>query len=99
MAELLEARATGKGAKEDTRRHSGSGAGGDSGDGGIEIEASLCYLLGVAYSNLNKFDLAKASLLEALMIDVKCFNAFDRLVTDQLLTPREGMPLAGFPVA
>lgn len=58
-------------------------------DGGIKLEASMCYLRGLIYANQNNFDRAKDSYKEAVMVDVKCFEAFNELITNNLMTPTE----------
>ncbi|ANB13281.1 anaphase promoting complex subunit CDC16 [Sugiyamaella lignohabitans] len=56
---------------------------------GIKIEASLCFLRGQIYTNDNNFDKAKECYREAVKIDAKCYEAFDELVTNNLMTPQE----------
>lgn len=58
-------------------------------DGGIKLESSMCYLRGKIFSALNDFDKAKDSLKEAVLVDVKNFEAFDELISKNLLTPSE----------
>lgn len=58
-------------------------------DGGIKLESSLCYLRGKIYSAQNSFEKAKESLKEAVQVDVKNFEAFDELISNNLLTPNE----------
>ncbi|KAL2315128.1 Anaphase-promoting complex subunit cut9 [Schizosaccharomyces pombe] len=58
-------------------------------DGGIKLEASMCYLRGQVYTNLSNFDRAKECYKEALMVDAKCYEAFDQLVSNHLLTADE----------
>lgn len=58
-------------------------------DGGIKFEASMCYLRGVLYANLNKFDKAKKCYKEALIIDAKCYEAFEQLISNNLMTAEE----------
>ncbi|CCF57373.1 hypothetical protein KAFR_0C03820 [Kazachstania africana CBS 2517] len=58
-------------------------------DGGIKLESSLCYLRGKIYSALNHFSKAKESFKEAILIDVKNFEAFEELTNKCLLTPQE----------
>ncbi|CAH2353306.1 anaphase-promoting complex subunit Cdc16p [[Candida] railenensis] len=58
-------------------------------DGGIKLEASMCYLRGVIYANQNNFERAKESYKEAVLIDVKCFEAFEALISQNLMTPSE----------
>ncbi|QLG74696.1 hypothetical protein HG535_0H00210 [Zygotorulaspora mrakii] len=58
-------------------------------DGGIKLESSLCYLRGIIYSAQNNFAKAKESFKEAVLVDVKNFEAFEELTSKNLLTPRE----------
>ncbi|KAG7661763.1 CDC16 [[Candida] subhashii] len=58
-------------------------------DGGIKLEASMCYLRGLIYANQNNFERAKESYKEAVMVDVKCFEAFEELISNNLMTPSE----------
>jgi anaphase-promoting complex subunit 6 len=58
-------------------------------DGGIKLEASMCYLRGLIYANQNNFEKAKKSYKEALLVDVKCYEAFDELIYSNLMTPTE----------
>lgn len=58
-------------------------------DGGIKLEASMCYLRGQIYTNQNNFDRAKECYKEAVQVDAKCFEAFDQLIRSNLLTPKE----------
>lgn len=59
-------------------------------DGGIKLEASMCFLRGQIYTNQNNFDRAKDCYKEAVQVDAKCFEAFDQLIRSNLLTPKEG---------
>lgn len=58
-------------------------------DGGIKLESSMCYLRGVIFGNQNKFERAKECFKEAVLIDVKCFEAFNELIKNHFLTPEE----------
>ncbi|KAK9315883.1 hypothetical protein V1522DRAFT_404892 [Lipomyces starkeyi] len=58
-------------------------------DGGIKLEASMCYLRGIIYSNQNNFEKAKDCYKEALTVDIKCYEAFDELIANSLMTPVE----------
>ncbi|ORY74829.1 anaphase control protein cut9 [Protomyces lactucae-debilis] len=58
-------------------------------DGGIRLEASMCHLRGLIYANLNNLDKAKKAYQEALQVDIKCYDAFDQLITNSLMTPDE----------
>lgn len=58
-------------------------------DGGIKLEASMCYLRGLIYANQNNFEKAKQAYKEALLVDVKCYEAFYELIYSNLMTPNE----------
>lgn len=58
-------------------------------DGGIKLEALMCYLRGQIYAQQNNFERAKECYKEALLVDVKCFEAFTELIDGSLMTPRE----------
>ncbi|KAF6754373.1 cell division control protein 16 [Ephemerocybe angulata] len=58
-------------------------------DGGIKIEASMCYLRGMLMLKLNRADQAKTCFMEALSLDVKCADAFSQLVNAEMLAPDE----------
>lgn len=58
-------------------------------DGGIKLESSLCFLRGKIYAAQNSFAKAKECFKEALLVDVKNFEAFEELTSKNLLTPRE----------
>jgi anaphase-promoting complex subunit 6 len=59
-------------------------------DGGIKIEASMCNLRGIVMLKLNRVSKAKQCFMEALALDVKCVDAFERLVGGEMMTPDEG---------
>ncbi|TFK21162.1 TPR-like protein [Coprinopsis marcescibilis] len=58
-------------------------------DGGIKIEASMCFLRGLLMLKLNRADQAKTCFMEALALDVKCADAFSQLMNAEMLTPDE----------
>ncbi|KAJ7274524.1 hypothetical protein B0H12DRAFT_1089105 [Mycena haematopus] len=58
-------------------------------DGGIKIEASMCNLRGILMLKLNRGDQAKQCFMEALALDVKCFDAFEQLISGEMMTPDE----------
>lgn len=65
-----------------------------SSDGGVLLEASMCYLRGIVFVNQNNFDKAKEALKEAVMVDVKCYEAFNELIKNNHLSPSEEWELA-----
>ncbi|KAF9007618.1 TPR-like protein [Cyathus striatus] len=58
-------------------------------DGGIKVESSMCHLRGILMLKLNRGDQAKQCFMEALALDVKCYDAFDQLITGEMMTPEE----------
>lgn len=50
----------------------------------------MCYLRGVLMTRLNRQDRAKEHFMEALALDVKCYDAFHELVNGNLLGVDEG---------
>ncbi|ETW83193.1 hypothetical protein HETIRDRAFT_245129, partial [Heterobasidion irregulare TC 32-1] len=58
-------------------------------DGGIKVEASMCHLRGLLMLKLNRGDQAKACFMEALALDVKCYDAFDQLISGEMMTLEE----------
>jgi anaphase-promoting complex subunit 6 len=55
----------------------------------LKFEAGMCYLRGVCFAKHNSFDRAKECYKTAVQIDVQCFEAFDQLMTNCLLSPAE----------
>ncbi|KAF2685106.1 anaphase-promoting complex subunit Cut9 [Lentithecium fluviatile CBS 122367] len=55
----------------------------------IKSEAGMCYLRGVCFAKQNSFDRAKECYKTACQIDVQCFEAFDALMTNSLMSPVE----------
>ncbi|KAJ3555866.1 hypothetical protein NM688_g2343 [Phlebia brevispora] len=58
-------------------------------DGGIKIEASMCHLRGLLMLKLNRGDQAKNCFMEALALDVKCYESFEQLISGEMMTPNE----------
>ncbi|CAI4044961.1 hypothetical protein SKDZ_11G1840 [Saccharomyces kudriavzevii ZP591] len=58
-------------------------------DGGIKMESSLCFLRGKIYFAQNNFNKAKDAFREAILVDIKNFEAFEVLLSKNLLTPQE----------
>ncbi|KAF9925180.1 anaphase promoting complex subunit cdc16 [Linnemannia zychae] len=61
----------------------------NGGEGGIKLEASMCFLRGIVFKNLHNIDVAKQCFKEALKIDVKCYDALDIMITNNMLTTSE----------
>jgi anaphase-promoting complex subunit 6 len=55
----------------------------------LKFEAAMCYLRGLCYAKQNAFDRAKQCYQDAVRIDVQCFEAFDQLMKNCLLSPQE----------
>ena len=55
----------------------------------IKYEAAMCFLRGICYAKQNAFDRAKECYKDAVMIDVQCFEAFDQLMKNSLMSPDE----------
>ncbi|KDR76370.1 hypothetical protein GALMADRAFT_67732 [Galerina marginata CBS 339.88] len=58
-------------------------------DGGIKVEASMCHLRGILMLKLNRGDQAKQCFMEALALDVKCYDSFEQLISSEMMTPDE----------
>ena len=55
----------------------------------LKFEAAMCYLRGICYAKQNAFDRAKECYKDAVHIDVQCFEAFDQLMKNCLMSPDE----------
>lgn len=55
----------------------------------IKYEAGMCYLRGTCFAKQNAFDRAKECYKDAVRIDVQCFEAFDQLMKNCLMSPDE----------
>ncbi|KAI0400609.1 anaphase-promoting complex subunit cut9 [Xylaria palmicola] len=53
------------------------------------FEAAMCYLRGICYAKQNAFDRAKECYKDAVSIDVQCFEAFQQLMKNSLMSPDE----------
>lgn len=51
----------------------------------------MCNLRGLLMLKLNRGDQAKACFMEALALDVKCYDAFEQLIGGEMMTLEEGM--------
>ncbi|SJL04405.1 uncharacterized protein ARMOST_07771 [Armillaria ostoyae] len=58
-------------------------------DGGIKIEASMCHLRGIVMQKIGRVDQAKECFMEALGLDVKCYESFEKLVSTEMMTSDE----------
>ncbi|MCJ1438088.1 anaphase promoting complex subunit cdc16 [Xylographa pallens] len=55
----------------------------------VKFEAAMCYLRGICFAKQNAFDRAKECYKDAVRIDVQCFEAFDQLMKNSLMSPDE----------
>ncbi|PVH77185.1 anaphase control protein cut9, partial [Cadophora sp. DSE1049] len=55
----------------------------------IRFEAAMCFLRGLCYAKQNAFDRAKECYKDAVQIDVQCFEAFEQLMKNCLMSPDE----------
>ena len=55
----------------------------------IRFEAAMCFLRGLCYAKQNAFDRAKECYKNAVQIDVQCFEAFEQLMRNCLMSPDE----------
>ncbi|GAM83909.1 hypothetical protein ANO11243_018990 [Dothideomycetidae sp. 11243] len=49
----------------------------------------MCYLRGYCYAKQNAIDRAKSCYKDAVRIDVQCFEAYDQLMSNRLMSPDE----------
>ncbi|ETN36550.1 uncharacterized protein HMPREF1541_08828 [Cyphellophora europaea CBS 101466] len=57
----------------------------------LKFQAGMCYLRGLCYAKRNAFDRARDCYKNAVRIDVQCFEAFDELMKNSLMSPAEEM--------
>lgn len=50
----------------------------------------MCYLRGILMLKLGKGHQAKQCFMEALALDIKCYEAFEQLITSEMMNPTEG---------
>ncbi|CAG7982106.1 unnamed protein product [Penicillium salamii] len=55
----------------------------------VRFEAAICYLRGLCFAKQNAFDRARDCYKDAVRIDVQCFEAFDQLMKNSLMSPAE----------
>ncbi|KAI8340121.1 hypothetical protein BC941DRAFT_348821 [Chlamydoabsidia padenii] len=58
-------------------------------DGGIKLESVMCYTRGNAYLQMKETNKAKKCFMEALTVDVKCYDALEALVQHNMLDEKE----------
>lgn len=57
----------------------------------------MCHLRGLVMLKLNRSDQAKQCFLEALALDVKCYDSFEQLINGEMMSVDEGDRLFLFP--
>lgn len=57
---------------------------------GMKLFSAMCFLRGILLLRLSSMALAKESFVEALVIDVKNYDAFREIVDGQMMTAAEG---------
>lgn len=55
----------------------------------LKFQAGMCYLRGLCFAKRNAFDRARDCYKDAVRIDVQCFEAFDQLTKNSLMSPAE----------
>ena len=55
----------------------------------LKFQAGMCYLRGLCYAKRNAFDRARDCYKDAVRIDVQCFEAFEQLMRNSLMSPAE----------
>lgn len=55
----------------------------------LKFQAGMCYLRGLCFAKRNAFDKARECYQAAVRIDVQCFEAFDQLMKNSLMSPAE----------
>jgi len=53
------------------------------------FQAAMCYLRGICYAKQNALDRAKDCYKDAVRIDVQCYDAFNQLMKNSLMSPTE----------
>jgi anaphase-promoting complex subunit 6 len=51
----------------------------------------MCHLRGLVMLKLNRSDQAKQCFLEALALDVKCYDSFEQLINGEMMSADEGL--------
>lgn len=50
----------------------------------------MCHLRGILMLKVNRSEQAKQCFMEALALDVKCYESFEQLINGEMLMPDEG---------
>jgi anaphase-promoting complex subunit 6 len=53
----------------------------------------MCHLRGLLMLKTNRSEQAKLCFMEALALDVKCYESFEQLIGGEMLGPDEGTSL------
>lgn len=59
-------------------------------EGAVKLEACLCYARGKAYLMLKDIPNARECFKEALTVDVKCYDALEALVKNNMIDENAG---------
>ncbi|KIV93103.1 hypothetical protein PV10_04344 [Exophiala mesophila] len=55
----------------------------------LKFQAGMCYLRGLCFAKRNALDRARECYKDAVRIDVQCFEAFDQLMKNSMMSPAE----------
>ena len=55
----------------------------------LKFQAGMCYLRGLCFAKRSAFDRARDCYKDAVRIDVQCFEAFEQLMRNSLMSPAE----------
>ncbi|KIW54181.1 hypothetical protein PV05_06558 [Exophiala xenobiotica] len=55
----------------------------------LKFQAGMCHLRGLCFAKRNAFDRARECYKDAVRIDVQCFEAFDQLMKNSMMSPAE----------
>lgn len=61
----------------------------------LKFQAGMCFLRGLCFLKRSAFDRARDSFMAAVRIDVQCFEAFEQLMQNSLLSPAEEVAFLG----
>lgn len=56
----------------------------------------MCHLRGLLMLKLNRGETAKECFMEALALDIKCYESFEQLVSGEMMTTDEGAAFLSF---
>jgi anaphase-promoting complex subunit 6 len=55
----------------------------------LKFQAGMCHLRGLCFAKRNAFDRARECYKDAVRIDVQCFEAFDQLMKNSMMSPAD----------